>query len=314
MPEDPPNSEPETSQPGPDWGRVADGVFLIGLGVFFLVAQEKGLPESFWLELVPFWPILLVSLGIRVLFSKTRMSWAIVLGPLVVLAALFWLGFGDRPPLPPPGEWRPLSADRPPDVDRARILADLASARLDLEARPLAPQLLADGRAASRDSEPRLQVSEDAGEATVRLRGGRSGVVMVAARREHWQLAVSSGLPVSTELEGAFISGNIDLRKGRLAYGAVGGAFNTVVLRLPQPQEPVRIRLEGAFNAFDVTVPEGTPVRIHGPGFPINYLEEGPAERGLSEDGPGYEVILRGVFNSLDIREEPAPQTTGIDG
>jgi hypothetical protein len=304
----------DTSQPGADWGRIADGVFLVGLGIFFFVAQAKGLPDGFWLELVPFWPILLVSLGLRILFAKTRMAWAVLLGPALVLTALFWLGFGARPELPTPGEWRSLSADRPPDIDRVRVLAKLAGVRIDLEARALAPSLVARGRVASRASEPRVQVSEDDGEATLRLTGRRNGIVLIGSRREFWELAVSDRLPLTTELDGAFIHAKLDLRAGQVVYGAVNGAFNSVILHLPRASETVKIRFEGAFNTFDVSVPEGTPVSIQGPGFPLNLVDEGPAKGRLSDDQPGYHVILDGAFNSVDIREDPVDEAPLIDG
>jgi hypothetical protein len=70
----------------------------------------------------------------------------------------------------------------------------------------------------------------------------------------------------------------------------------------------VAIRLEGAFNAFDVIVPEGTPVRYEGPGFPIGWVNKGPAHDGLSDEEPGYRVILDGAFTFVDIDEGPAPE------
>jgi hypothetical protein len=70
----------------------------------------------------------------------------------------------------------------------------------------------------------------------------------------------------------------------------------------------VEIRLQGAFSDYDVIVPEGTPVRHHGPGFPINFVSKGPATDGISDEEPGYQVIIEGAFTMLDIEEGPAPE------
>ena len=94
------------ARPQADWRRVADGVFLAGLGVFFLLATSRGLPDGFWVEAMSLWPVLRVSWGIRIVFEKTRFAYGMVLGPAVVLGTLFWLAWGDRPQLPPPGECR----------------------------------------------------------------------------------------------------------------------------------------------------------------------------------------------------------------
>ena len=133
------NSLDDVPRPRTDWGRVADGVGLAGLGVFFLVATVRGLPDGFWMEAISFWPVLLVSAGIRIVFEKTPLAAGMILGPLVVVGTLFWLAWGDAPQIRPPGEWQALSADRPPGVERARVDAELAGVHVGLESRPLGP-------------------------------------------------------------------------------------------------------------------------------------------------------------------------------
>jgi hypothetical protein len=306
----PASRDPDVDPPRPaaDWGRVADGVFLAGLGAFFLLATTRGVPDGFWVEAVSFWPVLLVSWGIRIVFEKTRMQWGVLLGPAVVLSTLFWLAWGDRPDLPPPGEWRALSVDQPREVDRAKFLVHMGGAHVDLEARTLSATRLAEGRVASRENEKRLRVSEDEGEATVRLEGRRRGIMLIGLRHEIWELGVTDRVPLSVDVSGAALRTDLDLRRGHVIHSEVSGAFNSVTLRLPRPPHQVAIRLEGAFNAFDVIVPEGTPVRYEGPGAPIAWVNKGPAHDGLSDEEPGYRVILDGAFSFVDIDEGPAPE------
>ncbi len=306
----PDSSDSGSDHPRPraDWRRVADGVFLAGLGVFFLLATSRGLPDGFWAEAVSFWPVLLVSVGIRLVFEKTPLAFGMVLGPVVVLGTLFWLAWGDRPELSPPGEWQALSVDRPEGVDRAKVLIHLGGVRVDLEARPLPPTLLAEGRAASRENAARLLLTEEDGEATLRLERRRPGLPLIGLRHEIWELDVTDELPLSLDVGGGAVRADFDLRRGHATDSRVRGAFNAVTLRLPRTAEQVTIKLKGAFNSFDVIVPEGTAVRYEGPGFPIGWVDEGPAADGLLEEEPGYLVILDGAFNSLDIDEGPAPE------
>jgi hypothetical protein len=185
-----------------------------------------------------------------------------------------------------------VSVDQPREVDRAKVLVHIGGAHVDIEARALSPTRLAEGRVASRDNERSLRVSEDEGEATVRLKGRRRGIMLIGLRHEIWELGVTDRVPLSVDVSGAALRANLDLRKGHATYGEVSGAFNSVTLRLPRPSHQVAIRLEGAFNAFDVIVPEGTPVRYEGPGFPIGWVNKGPAHDGLPDEEPGYRVIL----------------------
>mgnify|MGYP001816855753 CR=1 FL=1 len=303
------NSLDDVPRPRTDWGRVADGVGLAGLGVFFLVATVRGLPDGFWMEAISFWPVLLVSAGIRIVFEKTPLAAGMILGPVVVVGTLFWLAWGDPPEIRPPGEWHALSADRPPGTDRARIDVELAGVRVDLEARSLGPALLAEGRAASRESTPRLEVdAHDDGRAELRLSGRDGGFMLIGTRREVWDLGVADSLPLEIKFSGAFIRGQLDLRRGWVTWAETNGAFSAWSVRLPPPSGAVKIRFRGAFNTFDVTVPEGTPVRYHGPGFPIVWGDRGAARNGIGEDTPGYEVILEGAFSVVNIEEGPAPE------
>jgi hypothetical protein len=132
--------------------------------------------------------------------------------------------------------------------------------------------------------------------------------MMVGTRREVWELGVSDALPLEVDVDGAFVRADIDLRRGWVTYAEVSGAFNSAIVRLPPPSAPVKIRFKGAFSTFDVKVPEGTPVRYHGPGFPIVWGNRGPAQDGIGEDTPGYEVILEGAFSVVNIEEGPAPE------
>ncbi len=302
------DADDETPRPRTDWGRVADGVGLAGLGVFFLVATTRGLPDGFWMEAVSFWPVLLVSAGIRIVFEKTPLAAGMVLGPVVVVGTLFWLAWGDPPQPRPPGEWHEVAAERPEGADRARIEAELAGVRVGLEARSLAPALLAEGRAASRESTPRLDVDGQKGGANLRLEGRDGGFIVAGTPREVWELGVADNLPLELELSGVFIRGGLDLRRGWVTGAKVSGAFNSWTFRLPPPSQRVRIHFQGAFSAFDVKVPEGTPVRYEGPGFPLVWLDKGPARDTIEKDTPGYDVVLEGAFSVVNIEETAPPE------
>jgi hypothetical protein len=305
-----PNDRPDDSdapRPRSDWGRVADGVFLAGLGLFFLMATTRGLPDGFWVEAISFWPVLLISAGIRIVFEKTPLAAGVVLGPLVVLGTLFWLAWGTPPTPRPPGEWAAIRADRPDGIEHARVRAHLAGVQLGFETRSLPSSQLAVGRVASRDEDPALRLDQGEAHATVRLEGRDSGFMMIGARREVWELELTDAVPLELDVAGVFISTRADLRTGRLRYGELAGAFNAATVRLPRTPVAVDIRVKSAFSAFDITVPEGTPVRFQGQGFPLNFVDEGPASEGVSDE-PGYNVILEAAFCALNIEEGPAPE------
>ncbi|MCG6925517.1 MAG: hypothetical protein LJF30_09420 [Acidobacteria bacterium] len=291
-----------------DWGRVADGVGLAGLGVFLLAATVRGLPDGFWIDAVSFWPVLLVSAGIRIVFEKTSLAAGMVLGPLVVLGTLFWLAWGDRPEPLPPGEWLKVTAERPQNAESARVEAEVAGVQVGLETRSLGSRLLVEGRVASREGSPHLDVDDHEGRLDLRLRGRQGGFIIAGTRREVWDLGVTDSLPLDFDLSGAFVRGDLDLRRGWVTGSKVSGAFNAWTFRLPPPSQRVRIHFQGAFSTFDVKVPEGTPVRYDGPGFPLVWGDRGSTQEGIGADAPGYEIELEGAFSVVNIGEGPPPE------
>lgn len=302
------DADDETPRPRTDWGRVADGVGLAGLGVFFLVATTRGLPDGFWMEAVSFWPVLLVSAGIRIVFEKTPLAAGMVLGPVVVVGTLFWLAWGNPPEPRPPGEWHELAAVRPEGAKRVRVRGELLGVEVTLEARALGPAVLAEGRAASREDMPRLDLDVGDGTVDLNLEGRHSGFTMMGRRREVWELAVTDDLPLQLDFSGAVTRGDLDLRRGRVTGAEVQGAFNSWTICLPPPSRSARIQFKGAFSSYTVTVPEGTPVRYEGPGFPLVWLDKGPARDTIEKDTPGYDVVLEGAFSVVNIEESAAPE------
>jgi len=94
------------------------------------------------------------------------------------------------------------------------------------------------------------------------------------------------------------LGGYLALTVGSKVARRAEGVFIGVAARLPAPREETEIRMNGVFNSLTLTVPEGTPVRVHGPGLPFNAVDRGV--RG-AEGRPGYDVSVQGVFSAVDV-------------
>jgi len=291
-------------RPGVDWGPVADGIGLAGFGVFFLVATTMGLPPGFWLDAISFWPVLLVSAGIRVIFDKSALPWGVVLGPLVVLGTLSWLAWGTPPTAAPPGDWRGVSASRPEGLVSAKLEVRGVGARVEVEARGLESGLLAEGRSASRDDEARLRQSDQDGQVTLRIEGHGGGTtVLLPGRKALWELAVAEEVPLEVDVSGVMMRSDLRLERGEVTALGAHGPFQALHVVLPRPRQAVDVRLDGPFCAFHVVVPDDSRVRLR-EGAPFNLVFRGPARDEPLENEPGYDVHFGAVFSSLTIEEK----------
>jgi len=292
-------------RPKANWPRAAEGIQLAGFAVFLLLNTTGYLPWSFWIDAIALWPLLVMSAGIRIAFEKSGAPWLVLLGPAVILGGLVWIATGAHPMESEPGPWTPQSAARGEAARSLRLDAHVAASQLDVESRALAGGVLADGRATGRSDRSRLETETNGDEARLRLVGGsKTGVVFVPGRKERWELAVPSDLPVRLDVEGAGVRGRLDFSAGHVAGGEIRGVFLAFDLRLPRPEAPVTLRLNGVFNALKLTVPAGTPVRVHGPGLPLNAVDRETAGKA---DAPGYDVKLEGVFSAVTVHTAPLP-------
>ncbi len=290
-----------------DWKRAADGIGLAGVSIFLLFNTTGALPWSFWLDAIALWPLLIMSAGVKIAFEKTKAPWLVLLGPAIVLGGLAWLAIGARPDVAV-GPWKsegPLP--RPEGATRVRLDLDLFGSRLQVVSRELEAGALADARSIERLASASLEVKREDETAHVRLDSGtRHGVVVLPGRKQRWELGVPSALPLSYGLRGAMVRSRFDLTHSRFEGGGVNGVFLVTQLTLPAVAAPVKLSLNGVFNALRVNVPEGTPVRVRGTGFPFNLVKR----RVVGEPGrPGYEIHVDGIFNAVNIdtrRSSPA--------
>ena len=298
-----PDTPPALSR-RPDWRRIADGVLLIGLGIFALLSASGQLPWTFWYDALTLWPIVLVSAGLRIAVERTRFAWLVILGPLAVLATLAGVAGGRLDNAP--GPWQPVTAPRAEDARLLTLSAALASSRIDVTAQPLDGAALVDGRQGSRSRKARMETKQEDGNATVTLLSGDHGWDHVRpGRLSRWELAVPDALPLKVELKGAMVGARFDLARGDVGGARFDGAFLGLDLHLPRPKTPVHLQINGVFNMVDVFVPPGTPVRVHGPGFPFNLVDRGTGDP-KDPATPGYEVKFAGVFSRVGVSEEAA--------
>jgi hypothetical protein len=290
--------------PRVDWKRAADGIGLCGFAVFLLLTTTGVLPWSFWIDAISLWPLLIMSAGIKIAFERTRVPWLVLLAPAITIAGLAWVATGARPGLPP-GPWTsqgPLP--RPEGIERVKLDAEVMASRLTVESREIAAGEIADARTLEQGDPARISVDRQDGTAQLRIDTGQhGGFVVVPGGRRLYDLGLPRELPLVLQLHGVMSRSRLDLARGRLETGTIDGAFLATEITLPALDAPVKLRQKGAFNVLRLNVPDGTPVNVHGVGFPFNILKR--RVRG-APGRAGYEVTLEGAFSAVSIETRPA--------
>jgi hypothetical protein len=258
---------------------------------------------SFWLDAISLWPLLVASLGVHIAFEKSRAPWLVLLGPVLVLGGLVWLASGVRPSLPE-GPWRPEFAMRPEGAQSVKLTASLAAARLRLTAAgDLPADRLVDGRALRDTGSARLETKTDGSIAQVSLEGRVRGIVLLPRSSEYWDLRLPQDLPVALHVKGAGVGVRLDLTAAGFRGARAEGVFIGIDARLPAPRQDTEVAIDGVFNSLTITVPEGTPVRVHGQGLPFNAIDGGLQG---APGRAGYDVRVKGIFSAVEAIADAA--------
>ena len=294
------------SDEGIRWGRVARGFYLLGFGTFLLLTTQDVLPWSFWRDVLAYWPVFLVGIGLRLVFERSPAPALVLLGPILVLGMMMYVamrapGAGDAG-----RDWVPVRVERPDGLQALTLEGRLARATLEVGSRRLPRGVLVEGRA-SEGGRHAIRVAESGAPGRVRVTNTWSDhafLVLPGGAKDRCELGVSAALPITFDLDLAFTATRLDVAAGPLAGLAVGGAFNDLHLRLGEPASDVRLRLEGAFNQVTLEVPAATPVRVSSEGF-LNVVDERREDAGRRGGGagpPGYRLRLQGAFNRVVVR------------
>ena len=278
---------------------------MAGIAVFLLLNTTGRLPWSFWLDAIALWPVLVMSAGLRIAFEKTRAPWLLLLGPALVIGSLAWLATGNAWAKPATGPWVRETKPLPQGTAGVVLRTQLAGAEVSVTSGAREPGPLVDARMVDRSLGARLESRLEGDRAQVRLEGGaRQGLALaMPGRRQEWELKLPASLPLRLELKGAGVRSSLDLTRGRVEDGRVEGVFLVTRLDLPPTDRPVALHLAGVFDALHLTVPEGTPVRVHGAGLPFNAVDRGvPGEAGRA----GYDVRVDGIFTAVAVDTRPA--------
>jgi hypothetical protein len=284
------------------WGRLSRGLYLVGIGTFLLLTTQDVLPWSFWSDAASFWPVLLVAIGVRLLFERSSMPWAVLLGPFLVLGTLMYVA-RRGPAAPDAGRtWLPLRVERPADLTAWTLEGRLALVRCDLTSQHLERGVLLEGRGtdAGRRS---VRLTSEGSHGRVRLTNSwfeRTWLALPGESRPRCDLGVSTALPVALDFELAFTDTRLDVAASPVSRVAFSGAFNDLSLRLGEPATDVSLDLDGSFNRVVLEVPASTPVRVSTEGF-LNSVDESRGD-GAPHGGPGYRLRLEGAFNRLLVR------------
>ena len=280
-------------------------LMLLGAGVLLLLNNLQIVPWSVWREIWPYWPVLLVLLGLEAIVTG-RVAWGtlvllVLLLPilgLVVTASDLAYRWNDAtrstagPAVPLPRQ--PLEG-----ATSASVEVEYGAGALDVG--PLPPELaadtLADGRVYGHGSlrfDARSRLSN--GRRILQISPGQAGNAFDLGRLD---LRLTPTIPIDLEIEAGAAETTLDLETLRVPNLSIQTGASKMRIVLPARGE-TQARIEGGAAGIEVVVPPNVAARIVVDGGPNRveiderrFPRQGGEYRSASFDTATDRVTLR---------------------
>lgn len=248
-------------------GRSLFGpVFLIGLGIYFLLRNLGIVSDLNWGTALQLWPLLLIFLGLNIIVQQARRPFGTILSGLVSLTAVAVFGavllFGVELPflsrfnLQTTAEYRQeMVTVSGEGVETAVVTLDLGSLGADVTGLDSSQNVLEGTLSIAGDLEFEQRMRDS--EVIVSLGENNSGLWfgswVTSVSQPPWQIGLSRTVPLDLTVDVG--SGQSDLELGSLLLSDLFVDIGSGAINLQLPGGEYDIRLDGGSGKLVVTLP-----------------------------------------------------------
>lgn len=244
---------------------LTGAIFLLGLGIVFLLSNFDYIQLNPWQVLLLIWPVVLVAIGVDILLSRHRTWWLNLLGLIFVaaiMAGALWLaGVGQTSRGASSGEEINYAIQ---GADRAEIQLSPSAATIELGG-PVAPGTLLAGTvpAATTGQEIIQDYTLQGSTAKLVLRStGVSGYVPGNRGAQGvWKLGLSPDVPIALGVDLGAGNGTLDLSGLQISDFNFNMGVGDMEIILPA-EGNFTVSIDNAIGNITLVVPSGMAVQL----------------------------------------------------
>ena len=242
-------------------GKISTGLFLIFLGVVFLLVNAGYLGWDFWLGFGDWWPLILVFLGIGLLFGQRIpvMLTLLILGFVLLGWAAFNGAMGWAPAKGNVQVFQELS----PAVKEAGFEIDLGAADFSLGS---GTSGLFAGELEYSRRKPRVDYQVSGSRAQVEVKQDWGGLSW-GGRRGHrapreWSLKLTDRVPLDLRVNAGAIRGRLDLSSLDVRRLEVNAGASDLQIAFGTKATGTSVELNTGASNVVLVIPENVGVRV----------------------------------------------------
>lgn len=293
--------------------RFRWGVLLISIGVLLILTNADVLGGDFWWELLIWWPILLIAIGIEKIFLKTRLEFISYLAPFLIVATMVYVAVETGPDYDRDGIFSRYRWTEEIDPSIHTIKAEIDHGRADIRIGHTR-SYLASARIDRFIRKPDIDFSKSDGVAEIEIapRIGSGGNIIIFGKHRRWNdwlVSFSSEAALNLSCYGDRSDVDLNLQSVPLERLVVENDDGEIYLKVGTMKPKVEINAAGEDARLRLRVPEQAGLKVSGDKYG-NYLKN----LGLIEIDDGfYSEKYDSSEIQIDVRLESDLQHLSIN-
>ena len=248
--------KPPTMHNIPVWG-----VFLLFLGIVFLLQTSNVLPWGLWGNLWRFWPVLIIAIGLGILLRRYN-PWLVSVLILIIFFACLGIAIWQYGASPPMGQVTKSYSQPLGNLQSAQIEIDFTAGSL----------MLGSLHSGSPNLVEAISNVKDAGSdiRTDFRRQGSAGRLQLSTehikRRLHsetsWEVRLTRNIPLTIDVKSAVGNLDLDLRQLEVTELRMDVDAGSYAVKMPSSAGTTRAYIKADIANIEITIPDGVAARI----------------------------------------------------
>jgi len=251
-----PEKEPQRVIHAPIWG-----IFLLFLGVVFLLQTLNVLPWGLWETLWRFWPVLIIIIGLGILLRHYNV-WLVSLVVVAILGACLGIAIWQYSSSPPPGiesYSKPLG-----DMERAQIVVDFTAGSITIGSLPPGSPNFVEADSEARDSGGSMNVDfyQQDSEGRLYLSTQRVNPPFWGGDAIRWEISFTRNIPLTLNIKSAASTIELSLSELRVTELQLDIDAGNCKVTMPSSTGTTHAYIKSDVANIEINVPDGVAAKI----------------------------------------------------
>ena len=252
-----PEPEPPKERCVPVWG-----LFLIFLGIVFLLQTLSALPWGLWGTLWRLWPVLIIIIGINILL-RHRNPWlvsALILALLFASLGVAIWQHGDTSL--PSGEVTKSYSEPLDNLEHARIQINFNAGSLTISSLPSGSANFAEADSGTNLGDMRTDFQRQDGKGTLCLSTEQANWRFWDEVETRWEVSFTRNIPLTMDIKSAAGDLDLDLSELKIAELQMDLDVGNCTVKMPSVTGTTHAYIKTNVANLEITIPDEVAARL----------------------------------------------------